>query len=402
MIEDISIINHNSSIINELFHDIPCSWEGYDSFQSFISASFAHYLKQINQFKGYLGDKLKQNEAQARVICKGVEKTIIYYLKGFHSDAFLQLESLLPYIKGSLASLSDKKSPTGLAYGFRGRIIENPTRTPRREDMFHIPFQKRHLVKEHRYSVQGVPAIYLGTSIYDCYVELNSPPIKDFWVSYFCFSQDKKDNYDPSNLKLIDLTVPTADFFRVNLLIHSVLKNDIEFDKFIEDIYNRIVLWPLIKTCSIARKYPHAPFQHEYIIPTLLFQLCAKSTSISGIKYDSTQKNNCPNGIYPHALQNIAIPAHNISEKGYCSDLEARLILTEPFCATNLEDSVNATFSHGMTHNGLPILSDMHPSLKSDAILLALDKLTMHFDNLIDLMVQQKDTNLIAPLNGWD
>ena len=402
MIEDIGVINHNASIVHQLFHDIPCSWEGYASIQSFITDSFSYYLKQMTQFKGYLGDKLRLAEGIPKLICDGVEKTISYYLRGYHSDAYLQLESLLPYIKGSLKNLTADKSATSLAFGFRGRVINNPIIHPNRKDMFHIPFQDRHLVKEHRYSVQGVPAIYLGTSIYDCYIELDSPHIEDLWVSYFCFSQDKKENYDPNNLKLIDLTVPTSDSFRVCLLTYSVLKNDVKYDEFIEEFFNQIILWPLIKACSIARKYPDAPFQQEYIIPTLLFQLCAKSTSISGIKYDSTQKHKCSNGIYTHALQNIAIPAHNISDKGYCSDLEAKLIFTEPICANLLENSITAEFSHGITHHGLPILSDMDTSLKEDATIMTFDRMTMYFDNLINTMIQQKDTSLITPLSGWD
>jgi len=402
MIEDMTVVNHNTNIIYQLFHDIPSSWEGFDSFQSFISASFAHYLKQITQFKGYLGDKLRLVEGTPRIICEGVEKTISYYLKGFHSDAYLQLESLLPYIKGSLASLSSGNSYTGLASGFRGRVIENPRTTPTRKDMFHIPFEKRHLVKEHRYSVQGVPALYLGTSIYDCYIELGRPKVEDLWNSYFCFSQNKKDNFDPSNLKLIDLSVITAKEFHTYMLIYSVLKNEMELDKILEKTYHQIILWPFIKTCSITRKYPEAPFQHEYIIPTLLFQLCAKSTSISGIKYDSTQKHKCPNGIYSHALQNIAIPAHNISETGYCSDLEARLIFTDPISTLTIDDITTERRTKGLTKNGLPILSDNDPSLKDDAIIMTFDRMTMYFDSMIDSMIQQKDINLIAPLNGWD
>ncbi len=402
MIEDLTVINHNSGIIRQLFEKIPDSWENYDSFQSFVSKSFADYLKLINQFKGYLGDRLKQNESQIKFICSGVEKTIRYYLHGFHSDAYLELESLLPYLKGSLVNLTVNNSPTGLAYGFRGRIFEDFANSPRRKDMFHIPFEERHLVKEHRYSVQGVPAIYLGTSIYDCFVELGNPPIENLWVSYFCFSQNKADNYDTNNLKLIDLTVPTAESFRASLIIHNVLKNDLEFDKVIEEVYNQIILWPIIKTCSITRKYPLAPFQHEYIIPTLLFQLCVKNTNISGIKYDSTQKYKCPSKIYKYALQNIAIPAHNISDRGHCSDLEARLIFSEPISVSLLDNSVAVKSTHGFTRNGLPILSDMNPSLKNDPKIITFDRMTMYFDNMIDSMVQKNNIDLITPLNGWE
>jgi hypothetical protein len=402
MIDDLAIINYNSVIFEQLFSNIPSSWDNYDSFQAFISQSFKQYLKQVPLFKGHLGDKLRQIEDTPKIICEGIEKAISCYLRGFHSDAYLQLESLLPYIKGSLANLSSEKSYTGLASGFRGRVINDQSTPPTKEDMFHIPFEKRHLVKEHRFSVQGIPAVYLGSSIYDCYVELGRPQIESLWFSYFCFSQNREGYYDPNNLKIMDLTAPSAGSFRISSLLFNIQSKVKEFERIIEEAYHQIILWPLIKACTIKRKYPNAPFQQEYIIPTLLFQLCSKSTNILGIKYDSSHSSSVSDRINGYAMQNIAIPAHNISDKGYCNILESRLILTNPISAQMLGDIVENHRLKGRTTNGLPILSDLDPALKADPTIITFDRMTMYIDSLIHAMIHGGETSLISPLYGWE
>ena len=45
------------------------------------------------------------------------------------------------------------------------------------DNFFHIPFEKRGLVKTQRFSIPGFPSLYLGSSIYLCWEELNRPNI---------------------------------------------------------------------------------------------------------------------------------------------------------------------------------------------------------------------------------
>ena len=401
MIDDTSIINFNVEVLRSLFQDIPCTWENYESIQSFVADNFTQYLIRTRLFQGWLGEKLKQNSSLPTRICSGVEKAIQYYLSGAHSDAYLQLESLLPFIDSSLQNLCVDSSPTGLAFGFRGRVVKDDNFIPSRAEMFHIPFEKRHLVREQRYGAQGVPAIYLGSSIYDCYLELDRPPIEDFFVSYFCFSQNKSGEYDPNNIRLIDLTAPKSDSARAGLLVYYVLKDEPKYIEMLEKLYHQIILWPLMKTCSLIRKYPAAPFQQEYIIPSLLFQLCVRRSNIMGIKYDTTKKINLNRHIYSYAMQNIAIPAHNIAEKGHCSFLSSSLLLTEPLAVKNTTIRNDIKSTKGFTNHGLPILSDMDSSSADYEIIRTFDSLTMVFNNMIDEMISDGNTDLIKPLSGW-
>ena len=44
-----------------------------------------------------------------------------------------------------------------------------------KEEMFHIPYELRHKVTNQRYSVSGLPCLYLGSSTYLCWEELERP-----------------------------------------------------------------------------------------------------------------------------------------------------------------------------------------------------------------------------------
>ncbi|MDB5117021.1 MAG: hypothetical protein JWQ79_2513 [Mucilaginibacter sp.] len=54
-----------------------------------------------------------------------------------------------------------------------------------RSDNFHIRFDLRHFCATQRYSVPGMPSIYLGDSVYICYQELNCPSFDDAFISKY-------------------------------------------------------------------------------------------------------------------------------------------------------------------------------------------------------------------------
>ncbi len=46
-----------------------------------------------------------------------------------------------------------------------------------RKDLFHLPFEKRGEVSKQRYSLPGLPCLYLGGSILTCWIELGEPAL---------------------------------------------------------------------------------------------------------------------------------------------------------------------------------------------------------------------------------
>lgn len=68
-----------------------------------------------------------------------------------------------------------------------------------KDEMFHIPYDKRHLIGNQRFSLSGLPCLYLGGSSYICWEELGR---KDLNSSNYCGYSLKDD------IKMFDFLLP--------------------------------------------------------------------------------------------------------------------------------------------------------------------------------------------------
>ena len=70
-------------------------------------------------------------------------------------------------------------------YSFYRIRIHKTNFTLSQQEFFHIPFNLRGKVKTQRFSIPGFPSLYLGTTIYVCWEELNRPNINEFQANFF-------------------------------------------------------------------------------------------------------------------------------------------------------------------------------------------------------------------------
>ena len=125
------------------------------------------------------------------------------------------------------------------------------------KDMYHIPLEKRHIVGTERFSVPGIPCLYLGTSIYDVWLELGSPAYSDFNVSSVKFTESGKKR------QILNLAI-TPYFFMGLTSINEEVSKAVEILKAIMRLY------PLVIATSIRNKQPNQKFRSDYIISHLL------------------------------------------------------------------------------------------------------------------------------------
>ena len=153
-----------------------------------------------------------------------------------------------------------------------------------KEELFHIPFDKRRKVSNQRFSLSGYPCLYLGSSIYVCWEELNRPQIDN--ANIVCIKSCKP-------IQLIDLRIPD----------------------FIYDVsdYYRI---PLIIACSVQVQDTMSPYKPEYVIPQALLHALiymnykkSEDPSIDGIIYYSSRLRN-PQRLFSidSLYENIVLP----------------------------------------------------------------------------------------------
>lgn len=238
---------------------------------------------------------------------KKILKVISSYLEGNSGKAYKTLDGLLksPFYKSKLNSLLETLSEkTEL---LRVRISLEPLVA--RDQMFHIPFSKRHLVANQRFSIAGLPCLYLGSSIYVCWLELGRKDFGGLWISGFRPNK---------SLKVLNLA------YDLDLIINQFHERKINEAQFV----NMFLLWPLVMASCFQVKHPQAPFHEEYIISSLLLQwVKSQDGDIKGLKYLSTKLETYED---PFFGINYVFPPEAVTKSGFCENLVNYFELTNP------------------------------------------------------------------------
>lgn len=185
-----------------------------------------------------------------------------------------------------------------------------------KEEMFHIPFDKREEVRTHRFGIPGYPTLYLSNCIYLAWEELGRPHVDQFQASRFELSKEYTED-----LFYLDLS-NYATFIRRRIKAKNEFINP--------NIGNFLLTFPLILLCSIKANDKDAYFKPEYIVPQLIMQYIRQDNKkIIGVKFLSThvyQNDNIQDGI----LYNLAVPTRKSSNEGYCEYLSKIFKFTPP------------------------------------------------------------------------
>ena len=179
------------------------------------------------------------------------------------------------------------------------------------KEMFHVPFEKRGVLDNYRYSLSGYPCLYCGFSVMTCWEEMHRPPLDSFMVSAL---------YVRKNLKLLDLRLYQSDS------IESY-----------QDLYKYIVMLPLIMACSVKVKKDSDKFKPEYIMPQLLLSTICNTNDVANPQYDgiiyTSSRVDLNFGFGDrHLYDNVVIPVKESKESGMCDWLCDKFSITDPIC----------------------------------------------------------------------
>ncbi|WFX57491.1 hypothetical protein NFK08_17300 [Enterobacter roggenkampii] len=188
-----------------------------------------------------------------------------------------------------------------------------------RNEIFHIPFSSRQFVDAQRYSVAGLPCLYLGTSLYVCWQEMDKPDFDKLFISSFT-TQD-------TDSKILNFASP---FMILPSVVETNDENRIEINR-VKASY--MIFWPLIMACNYTKKDNSAKFIQEYIIPNLLMQWISRKTysTIVGVAYYSTK---IPKSRTSYRSINVVFPPKTTYEQtikhNFCPKLSSLFSLTPP------------------------------------------------------------------------
>lgn len=151
----------------------------------------------------------------------------------------------------------------------------------KREDLYPLPSNKLSFCSAQRYSLAGIPCLYLATTTYCCWMEIGRP--EEFSASSYKPTESGK------KLRILNLAFSQKQ-------MHNLGK----------DSRAAYLLFPLVMAVSVAVKNPRADanFRPEYTISHLVMR-CLSEFGIDGVAYCSSRIDDVLG--FPHTI-NLAIP----------------------------------------------------------------------------------------------
>ena len=206
------------------------------------------------------------------------------------------------------------------------------------EELFHIPFNKRHLIGNQRYSITGQPLLYLGLSLVDVLYELRQETNKLENI-HFCslvHSSDKE-------LKVLDVTNTYPEFFTDCDILSD---HQMDTTSFGADIKNGFYKFIFTQFCSFRRSRwsETGVFAEEYVIPQLLTEVL-RENDFHGVLFSSTRVN--PKVCYSKARfhvnrhrENLALFTKYNSSENIDRELFNQFICSKPI---TIQDKIDLT-----------------------------------------------------------
>lgn len=318
------------------------------------NCTFDEFLKKL--FSDYIAETKKIGDPEHHGICETVERSIPeieriakrivratkHYLQGYPHQAYLEVKNTLKNAKFDAlmteVSSYDPAAPP-VPFDFHLETILHPfmyrlrpnfglaaAGALKKKDIFHVPFENRNLVSNQRYSIAGLPCLYLGSSTWICWEELDRPDLNGCIFSKFKFAE---------KTKILDFQLPPANAWKIYTNVRG-LSHSGQTPPRIDELqarYNetfvvsQILYWPLIAASSIRVDSRVGAFFPQYIIPQLILQWVTKERKVDGIRYFSTRTATQMN-FYVNV--NYVFPTRDIKPNGRCSTLRRKVHLMTP------------------------------------------------------------------------
>lgn len=221
------------------------------------------------------------------------------------------MNNLLPYLY-----ITDIFWPCNRSNFFRIRVSNNE-RLKEPKDLFHIPYKKRHLVTNERYSLAGHPCLYLASTLYMSWQECGYP--HKYYYSEF--------QYQPTTLANDQWLFIT--FLSPQRIARWFMYIDSNETRYLDRARSALLTYPLVFACSIVNLNGDSVFKPEYVVPQMLTQWVYRHyDTIKGVKYFSCCDTNDSRVFDGY---NVVLPVKNIDyRRGLSKDLVSRFKVTNP------------------------------------------------------------------------
>lgn len=299
-------------------------------FGEYLGSIFTEYIASLERLNDTepLSRAVKDARPTVEKFASWIRRSVEEYFKGYPHAAYDKLRRALFHLDGALEPLLMRAgdNPAMRQYERLYRIRPGKLSSFTRGDLFHVPFQSRHLVTTKRYSIPGLPSLYLSGSIWACWEELRRPDFDTVQVSRFRYHQP---------VTILDFGFRPEYVGR--LRGSKLLTGDV--------LIAYAICWPLLAACSVRAFVPEMPFIPEYVVSQLLLQWLRNQKRIDGLRYFSTRIEQQQHD--PWAAMNYVFPVQKQASTGYCPELQKKFFLSAP-CSWSLltiSDFVDVPFT---------------------------------------------------------
>jgi len=338
-----------------------------EDIERYLAQLFKDYAEGVARLStnGTAARAVRDEIETIRILSDGILGTLDQYFSGHTFDAFQTFSEAIGQVRRWLQGLvvplvrllGVPLSESGSEYyGDLYRLRTGPLTQLTQRDLFHIPFEKRQLVASQRYSIPGLPSLYLASSLWIAWEELGRPDLASLHASRF---------EGKGNLRVLDFG------WSPSLAGLSTFGHSDGAETFGEFAKGQAIIWPLIAACSLVRRHPGTPFVPEYIIPQFLLQWVQREKDLDGICYFSTKlvaMDRAQNRAF-----NFVFPVRNKAPKGICGGLQNAFALTPPVSWPMLQSWQPKIMGSQLPAPGAFDLAEGFPVAYSDTEFFALE-----------------------------
>jgi hypothetical protein len=283
-----------------------------------LSTEFQRFKNLTNTI-----DELYTHQKQIERTCSLIEEVVSKYENGYIFKSFDKMIELMTLLSENLNSIIVKgKTATDFLNTNFYRMRMSESLLEDKKEIFHIPKSLRTKISSQRYSIPGLPCLYLSSSAYTCWTEMGKPQIQDLHISRFILNDGA--NVDILNFSMVD---PKRLFYKDKK--HEFQGDDKYYIERLEleTQINAFIIWPLLFACSLFGSYKNDPYKPEYIVPQFLLQWIRHKVILNGIAYLSIDTN--PQNIDPFLCINYVFPVHDMDPE-ICKYLSQIFKISKP------------------------------------------------------------------------
>lgn len=371
--------------------ELPRSRKGVE-FKKFICDELDNFMKEVferSESKNRaLSDefyyRLVELKPLIQSVVDSVKNSLSAYDRADYLEANRHVYEILDEINHRIQFIDLRTDST--YYRIRG--VQDKDNLIDRKGIFHVPFKLRKHINTSRYSLHGMPSLYLGTQAALCWYESGMP--KRYYASKFELCENKK-------LRLLDFsTFPFELASGIDFSIRNKKNNlmGVHEAKLIEFI----VMYPLRLTSSISVDEKGNSFVHEYVFPQMILSWVKNRSDFDGIRYQSVSSYR---EAHEWNAYNVVLPVKNINEDGICKKLVKIFKISEPKYF-----SIKEFFESGDKYNKLKKMYEFVQSqikFEKQFYLLNIEKILFSFISVVEDVLSEKFQNidtLIRVLDG--